>query len=155
MPGDDIETWPTGRLLSSAARLVEHEWNAHLAQWGLNHASIAVLHILMAGPLTQRELATAVQVEDQTMSRIVERLERSTYIERRRDEGDRRRLAVSLTTQGRRTCLRASDLALAEGIFDGLPDVERLRQDLMAIVRRRSEQRWPEADEPAQRRDVG
>jgi DNA-binding MarR family transcriptional regulator len=155
MAGDDIETWATGRLLSSAARLVEHDWNAHLSRWDLNHASIAVLHVLTGGPLTQRELAAAVQVEDQTMSRTVERLERSGYVERHRDADDRRRLVVSLTADGRRTCLRASDLTVAEGFFDGVRDVERLRQDLMAIIRRRSEQRWPEADENPHRRDVG
>ncbi len=142
---DALETWPTGRLLSAAARLVEHEWNTHLARWDLNHASLAVLHVLSAGPMTQRELAAAVQVEDQTMSRTVERMERSGYVERRRDEADRRRVVVTLTEPGRRTCLRASDVDVAESYFtDCVADVEALRRALVAVVRHRSRKRWPE-----------
>ena len=45
----DPARWPVGRLLSSAARRVERDWNAHLATWDLNHASHAVLaHLLGA-----------------------------------------------------------------------------------------------------------
>jgi DNA-binding MarR family transcriptional regulator len=141
---DELDRWATGRLLSAAARLVEHEWNTHLAQWDLNHASLAVLHVLLAGPQTQRELAAAVQVEDQTMSRTVERLERSGYVERHRDHADRRRIVVSLTPSGRSTCHRASDVQVAEGFFaGGVDDVPALRQALAGIIRHLSSQRWP------------
>ena len=142
---DELDHWATGRLLSAAARLVEHEWNSHLAQWDLNHASIAVLHVLLGGPATQRELASAVQVEDQTMSRTVERLERSGYVERRRDDADRRRVVVTLTASGRATCLRAGDVAVAEGFFTGgVDDVPALRASLTGLIRHLSSQRWPE-----------
>jgi MarR family transcriptional regulator, organic hydroperoxide resistance regulator len=141
---DDLDRWATGRMLSAAARLVEHEWNTHLAQWDLNHASLAALHVLLGGPLTQRELATAVQVEDQTVSRTVERLERSGYVERRRDPTDRRRIVVTLTGSGRATCLRAGDVTVAESFFDGgVDDVQALRASLTQIIRHLSSQRWP------------
>lgn len=141
---DELDRWATGRLLSAAARLVEHRWNTHLSQWGLNHAGLAVLHVLLSGPTTQRELATAVQVEDQTMSRTVERLERSGYVERRRDDADRRRILVSLTHDGRVTCLRASDVEVAEGYFqEGVESLDALRRSLMGIIRHLSSRRWP------------
>jgi MarR family transcriptional regulator, organic hydroperoxide resistance regulator len=141
---DELDHWATGRLLSAAARLVEHEWNTHLAHWDLNHASLAVLHVLLGGPATQRELAAAVQVEDQTMSRTVERLERSGYLERRRDTADRRRVVVTLTPSGRATCLRAGDMAVAEGFFlGGVDDVPALRSALAGLIRHLSQQRWP------------
>jgi DNA-binding MarR family transcriptional regulator len=141
---DELDHWATGRLLSAAARLVEHEWNSHLAQWDLNHASLAALHVLLSGPLTQRELAAAVQVEDQTMSRTVERLERSGYVERRRDDADRRRITVTLTASGRATCLRASDVEVAEGFFTGgVDDIPALRTALSQVIRHLSSQRWP------------
>lgn len=141
----DLDEWPTGRLLSAAARLVEHAWNAHLARWDLNHAGLAVLHVLLGGALTQRELATRVQVEDQTISRTVERLERSGYVERQRDPGDRRRILVSLTPPGRATYLRAGDPGVAEGFFAALEaDLPPLRRALIAIVRHHSGLRWPE-----------
>jgi DNA-binding MarR family transcriptional regulator len=146
---DELDRWATGRLLSAAARLVEHEWNAYLAQWDLNHASLAALHVLLGGPLTQRELAAAVQVEDQTMSRTVERLERSGYVERRRDEADRRRITVTLTASGRATCLRAGDVQVAEGLFAGaVQDLPALRTALSQIIGHLSSQRWPTGEAP-------
>jgi DNA-binding MarR family transcriptional regulator len=150
---DELDRWATGRLLSAAARLVEHEWNGHLAQWGLNHASLGVLHVLLSGPLTQRELAAAVQVEDQTMSRTVERLERSGHVERRRDDADRRRVVVTLTASGRVTCLRASDIEVAEGYFEhvSVEDLQALRRTLTGVIRHLSSQRWPGADGVAER----
>jgi DNA-binding MarR family transcriptional regulator len=150
---DELDRWATGRLLSAAARLVEHEWNSHLAQWDLNHASLAVLHVLLGGPLTQRELAAAVQVEDQTMSRTVERLERSEYVERRRDDADRRRVVVSVTAAGRATCLRASDIEVAEGLFEheSVEELQTLRRTLTGIIRHLSSQRWPAAGCAAER----
>lgn len=146
---DDIESWTTGRLLSAAARLLEHEFNADLARWGLNHAGLAVLHVLSTGPMTQRQIATKVQVEDQTMSRTLDRLERSGYVERRRDAGDRRRVVVSLTAAGRKTWMRAADVGAAESYFrDVSDDLEVLRRSLIRIIRGRSLQRWPHLGEP-------
>lgn len=141
---DDLDTWPTGRLLSAAARMVEHAWNAHLARWDLNHASLAVLHVLTEGPLPQRALAARVQVEDQTMSRIVERLERSGYVHRDRDPADLRRLLVSLTELGRQAYAQASEVTVAEGLtaVDGI-DVPALRRGLAGLVRHYRAQRWP------------
>src|SRR5690625_2311111 len=51
------ESWPTGRLLSAAARRVERAWDAYLEQWNLTHASVPVLVVLTRGPLSQREIA--------------------------------------------------------------------------------------------------
>jgi DNA-binding MarR family transcriptional regulator len=141
---DELDRWATGRLLSAAARLVEHDWNARLARWDLNHAGLAVLNALVDGPLTQRELAVAVHVEDQTVSRTVERLERSGYVERHRDHDDRRRIVVTLTAGGRSTWRHAGDVDAAEDLFEeGTDDVEALRRCLAGIIRRLSRQRWP------------
>ena len=138
---DGIETWPTGRLLSAAARLVQHEWNAHLARWDLNHAGLSVLHALAAGDHTQRELAGAVQVKDQTMSRTLERLERSGYLQRHRDPFDRRRVVVSLTDLGRATGRSAADLHVAESMFSELDDVDGLRRALTELIEHLSRRR--------------
>ena len=53
----DPAQWPTGRLLSTVVRRIEHDWNAHLSAWDLNHACFPVLLHLLAGPRSQRELA--------------------------------------------------------------------------------------------------
>ena len=84
-PGGPAD-WSLGRLLSTAARLVEHDWNAWLAERGLTHAGLLALHALDEGPLTQRRLAAASRVEEQTMSRVLDRLERTGHVA---EAGDR------------------------------------------------------------------
>lgn len=145
MDADDLEGWPTGRLLSTAARLVEHAWNAHLAAWDLNHAGVAVLHVLGAGPLTQRDLAVQVAVQEQTVSRTLDRLERCGYVERHRDPADRRRMLVSRTPVGAQVLAEAADPATAEAVvLRGVEAPQELRRALVAVVRELSAQRWGE-----------
>jgi DNA-binding MarR family transcriptional regulator len=134
---DGRDEWPTGRMLSAVARRIEREWNAHLAAWDLNHASLPVLALLFRGPLSQRELARASGVTEQTMSRIVVRLERSGYIRRQPHETDARRHEVSLTDAGRGALMAAGDPQVAEEMsVRGLaPDqVAPLRELLAAML---------------------
>lgn len=135
-----MEHWPTGRLLSTAARLVEHAWVEALEARGLTHAGMIALHFLDAGPLTQSELARLAKVENQTMSRTVERLERSGFIERRADPVDRRRQIVTRTAAG--DAAWASTRSLESEVFPALEDGERMRAGLLEIIRRSAEQRW-------------
>lgn len=132
----DPAHWPTGRLLSAASRRVEKEWNAHLAGWDLNHASLPVLIHLLAGPRSQRELAAANDVTEQTMSRIVARLVRSGYVARTVHPDDRRRHEVAITATGRAACGAAADPVAAEQmVVRGLTaeQVDQLRA-LLALI---------------------
>lgn len=132
-----MDEWPTGRMLSAVARRIEHDWNTHLAQWGLNHASLPVLFLLLRGPRSQRELARASGVTDQTMSRIVGRLERSSYVERHAHPDDARRHDVVLTDHGRAALMAAGDPRTAEEMsVRGLTpaEVAQLRTLLAAML---------------------
>lgn len=123
--------WPTGRLLAAVARRIEREWNAHLDGWELNHASLPVLFHLARGPHSQRDLARANGVTEQTMSRILARLERSGYIAREPHATDRRRHDVVLTPAGRAVMAEAGDPRPAEEMsIRGLApeQVEQLRE---------------------------
>ncbi|WP_251839569.1 MarR family winged helix-turn-helix transcriptional regulator [Oceanitalea stevensii] len=95
------ETWPTGRLLSAAARRVERAWDTYLAQWGLTHASVPVLVVLARGSLSQREIAAQMHVTEQTIGRVLRGLQASGHITRTPHAEDRRRHVVSLTEDGR------------------------------------------------------
>ncbi len=106
--------WPTGRLMSAITRRVEREWNAHLAHWDLNHASLPVLAHLAGGPRSQRELASACEVTEQTMSKTLARLERTGYIERPTRAADRRRHDVVLTSPGFAALRAAGEAQAAE-----------------------------------------
>jgi MarR family transcriptional regulator, organic hydroperoxide resistance regulator len=143
---NQVEQWATGRLLSTAARMVEHAWNIHLSRWDLNHASVAVLHVLREDPLTQRELAQRVQVQEQTVSRIVEGLERRGYLTRHRSPADRRRKLVQLTEVGQAVLDEAVDIEQIERPFAAIDpdDLQVLRRALVTLVRSQAEQRWPD-----------
>lgn len=139
----DPASWATGRLLSTAARLVEHAWDAHLDGWGLNHSGFAVLWMVSDGPRSQRELAQAMQVEDQTMSRVLERLERHGHVTRERSTTDRRRIEVSLTGTGRAALAEAGSDDAAERVLAGaVDDLSGLRTQLAQVVAVLSARRW-------------
>lgn len=130
---ESMDGWPLGRLLSTASRLVENAWHEALAEHDLTHAGLIVLHFLGAGPLSQSALATRARVENQTMSRTLERLERSGFVSRDRDAADGRRVLVSITDVG--TSVFEATQAIERDLF---PDVERpaeLRRQLEAIIR--------------------
>lgn len=120
--------------------MVEHSWHAALAEIGLTHAGLIVLHFLQAGPVAQKDLAAHAHVEVQTMSRTIERMEREGHVERTVDPGDRRRLFVSLTPAGTAAWQRAH--ALEVDMFPPLVDHGPLRAALLEIIRSSSEERW-------------
>jgi DNA-binding MarR family transcriptional regulator len=139
----DPADWPVGRLLSAAARRVEREWNAHLATWDLNHASMPVLLHLLHRTRSQRELASACGVTEQTMSRILARMERTGYITRAPDEVDHRKYVIAITDAGRSVAILAADPRPAEAMTTrGLTpeQVDQLR-GLLAIVARAHDDR--------------
>ncbi len=139
-PDERMAGWPTGRLLSTAARLVEHAWAEALEKQGLTHAGLIALHLLDAGPLSQTELASRARVENQTMSRTIERLEREGFVARAADASDRRRRVVTRTDAGREAWMRTRSLE-AE-LFPRLGDPQVLRDTLLEIIRSASGQRW-------------
>jgi MarR family transcriptional regulator, organic hydroperoxide resistance regulator len=130
-----MDQWPTGRLLSTAARLVEHSWNEKLGAIGLTHAGVIAIEVLNAqGPMTQAQLAQYVRVQAQTMGKTLSRLESHGHIARVRSTSDRRSHVVSLTEQGKEAVAAAVEMertVLAAATID--PDV--LRQELKAVVR--------------------
>lgn len=130
--GDPPIEWPTGRLLSAAARRVERAWDGYLSRWSLSHASLPVLAVLMGGERSQREIAAHLGVTEQSTSRMVAGLERTGYVERSRHPEDRRRHTVRITDAGRRTLLElnvreAIDSLVGHGLSDDeLVDLRRL-----------------------------
>ncbi len=125
----------------TAARLAEHAFTAHLATHGITPAGLAVLHALTEGPRSQHDLAVRCKVQAQTMSRTVDRLERSGYVLRVRDETDRRRLLVERSGRGSRVYADIERAEVPVGLRDVLDD-ERFREQLLAIIHRLAGARW-------------
>lgn len=134
---EPLTTWPTGRLLSAAARRVEHAWNSHLDAWHLNHASFPVLFLLSMDDHSQRELAEAMSVTEQTMSRMLVRLERHGYVRREPASDDRRRHVVTLLPAGARALAEARDPGRIEELTVGVlspAEITCLRATLITML---------------------
>lgn len=136
--GENPSVWPTGRLLSTAARLVEQRWNEGLARFGLTHAGFGVIAHLMSGPLSQHQIAGLTKVEDQTISRTLDRLERQGHIRRAQDSADRRRRVVSVTGSGREAFVQVTrselDLELVDERIAEHCDLPAFRAALVALL---------------------
>jgi DNA-binding MarR family transcriptional regulator len=144
----DMDKWPTGRLLSTAARLVEHAWNERLASIGITHAGIIALDVLASqGPMTQAQLASIVRVQAQTMGKTLSRLESHGHVERVRNVKDRRSHLVTLSDAGRVVIGRAH--GMENGLLDrnGL-DPDALRNSLKRVIQSLGEQVPVEVSEP-------
>lgn len=131
----DMDSWPTGRLLSTAARLVEHSWNEKLADAGLTHAGVIALDVLSAAeePMSQAMIAQKVRVQNQTMGKTLSRLEAWGYIRRQPSPSDRRSQVVSITDVGARVINEAREVDRT--VLTRVPvDGDKLRKELQTIV---------------------
>ncbi|WAJ35253.1 MarR family transcriptional regulator [Arthrobacter sp. FX8] len=131
-----MNSWPTGRLLSTAARLVEHSWNEKLAAAGLTHAGVIALDVLSRAkePMSQTKIAQRVRVQNQTMGKTLSRLQAWGYIRRQPSPSDRRSQVVSITDLGTRVINEAREVdrtVLTHAAADG----DKLRKELQTIVR--------------------
>ncbi|MDM7989659.1 MarR family winged helix-turn-helix transcriptional regulator [Arthrobacter sp. zg-Y877] len=138
----DMERWPTGRLLSTAARLVEHAWNERLVSIGLTHAGVIALGVLDSqGPMTQARLAQLVRVQAQTMGKTLARLETHGHVSRVRNDLDKRSHMVTITAQGVEALREAQNIerTLLEG-GELLSDA--LRGQLRNVITELGNPRW-------------
>ncbi len=131
------EEWVTGRLLSTAARLVEQAWNTRLREHGVSHAGLIVMSTLGRGASSQRDLAEDQHVTEQTIGRTIAHLESTGHVLRRADQADRRRRSVELTESG--TALLAEMFDTGERITDDIlqangVDVAAFRRSLTTLI---------------------
>jgi len=87
--------------IADTARLIRREMNRRAAALGATRAQWRVLARLhrSGGGQRQIELADALDVEPITLSRMIDRLEESGLVERRRDPADRRAWRIHLTAK--------------------------------------------------------
>lgn len=144
----DLERMPLSRLLAVAGHVVAMRWQRLMGGYGLTPHGLAVLADLEHGAaLTQRELARRCGVAPSTLNHTVDHLERSGWIERRRDDSDRRLVRLALTDTGQHQLLwvrraaaermepvlgdlGAADEALVRGfLLDTMARFQRLEDD--------------------------
>jgi DNA-binding MarR family transcriptional regulator len=103
---------PLPTLVSAAVRVLGAFWSAAVAGTGLSAAGLGIVRLLAAHDgLKSSEVAARGLWAPGTVTSVVDTLVRDGYVERRRDERDRRVVRLYLTDQGRRKSDDAISLA--------------------------------------------
>ncbi|THJ68683.1 MarR family transcriptional regulator [Arthrobacter echini] len=141
----ELEEWSTSRLLTTAARLVDHAWNERLLDIGITHAGYTTLGVLSRqGTMTGVKLALAMHVQAQTIGKTIEKLERQGLISKIRDSSDRRSQRITITAAGIDALARAEDIERTLMVGAGLESSD-LRHLLHGIIDELAPQRHKSA----------
>ncbi|WDF33211.1 MarR family transcriptional regulator [Arthrobacter agilis] len=128
--------WTTSRLLSTAARLNDHDESERLTDLNVTHAAATTLRALSdSGPISQGRLAVLVHVQAQTMGRILEKLEVKGLVSRARNTIDARSIRTRITTRGQTVVRNIDQIRASTAGAAGLSDPV-FREQLIAIIRR-------------------
>ncbi len=128
--------WTTSRLLSTAARLNDHDQSQRLTDLDITHAAATTLKALSdSGPIAQTRLADLVHVQAQTMGRILEKLEIKGLVSRVRDTVDARSIRTGITAQGQSVVQSIDRMRETAAESTGLSD-QVLRDQLISIISR-------------------
>lgn len=126
-PPEPLASAP-GFLLSWNGQRTAHAFAAALKPLGLRPHHFGVLTLIDADPgATQQELVDRSMIDPSSMVAVIDELEQLGLAERRPHPSDRRKHAVHLTDEGRRTLKRARAAAMrtAEELFAPLDAKER------------------------------
>lgn len=106
-----------GYVLSDVARLIRTVFDRRVRSLGLTRAQWLVLSRLYRRPgASQTELADMLEVDRASAGRMIDRMEKGHWVERRGDAGDRRVKRLYLTQEARR--VHARMWAIAESTVD-------------------------------------
>lgn len=106
-----------GYVLSDVARLIRTVFDRRVRSLGLTRAQWLVLSRLYRRPgASQTELADMLEVDRASAGRMIDRMEKGHWVERRGDAGDRRVKRLYLTPEARR--VHARMWAIAESTVD-------------------------------------
>jgi len=137
IPPDSDDRRYIGFLISDVARMMRATFDRRVRRIGLTRAQWQVLNLLHRRPgASQTELAEMLEVERATAGRMIDRLERKNWVERRPDATDRRVNRLFLTREAR--TIQAEMRRIGESLLDdamaGLTDDE--RESLADIMER-------------------
>jgi len=106
-----------GYMLSDVARLMRTVFDRRVRQSGLTRAQWLVLTRLHRRPgASQTELAEMLEIDRASAGRMIDRMQRKGWIERRPDRADRRINRLHLTREARKVHTRL--WAIAEATVD-------------------------------------
>ncbi|MPZ93468.1 MAG: MarR family transcriptional regulator [Propionibacteriales bacterium] len=131
----ELPSWLVSQVAGHAHRLVSEA----LAQYGVRkHHFTVLLALAEQGPGSQAMLGRSLCIDRSDLHAVLNDLERDGLVARARDDGDRRRNVVEMTTAGGKTLARldARVAAAQEALLEPLSDDERreLRRTLTRLV---------------------
>jgi len=113
--------------MAKVNRRLRTVFDARVKERGLTLARARTLLALMEQEgLYQKELAEALEIENATMVRLLDGLERQSFIERQTVQGDRRAKRVVMTAEGKVLAEQVVKLAgdVREDLLEGVSDEE-------------------------------
>ena len=124
--------------IAETAHALRRAFDRRASSLGVTRAQWKVLFRLTRFPgLRQVELAEMLDVEPITLSRIVDRLEEASLVERAPDPADRRAWRLQVTEKAKPLVAKLKALGgqLIEDAFEGVPreDLERMRVVLAQV----------------------
>lgn len=106
-----------GYVLSDVARLIRTVFDRRVRDIGLTRAQWLVLTRLYRRPgASQTELADMLEIDRASAGRMIDRMQKNGWVERRADSGDRRVNRLHLTADARRA--HRDMWAIAEATVD-------------------------------------
>ena len=122
MPREELPDWAKeggpnddsyiGYVLSDVARLIRTVFDRRVRDIGLTRAQWLVLTRLYRKPgASQTELAEMLEIDRASAGRMIDRMERGGWLERRPDAGDRRINRLHLTSGARKAHARMWKIA--------------------------------------------
>ena len=156
-----------GFLISDASRLMRTIFDRRVRALGLTRSQWLVLRRIYRNPgLNQSELAEMLEIEKASAGRLLDRMERNGWVERRADANDRRVNRLYLTQRAVRINDRIQPVAedMVDEALAGLSTEEReLLTDVMTQIKARlqimaengeSEDRYAATEDPATEREA-
>lgn len=126
--------------LYSATLAMQQAYRPLLEPLGLTYPQYLVLSALWTfdAPPTVGEITRTVQLESNTLTPLLKRLEAMGLLERNRDPADERQVRVALTAEGEDMRGRTAGIParIAEKTGLTLPQIETLREEVAALSRR-------------------
>ena len=113
--------------MAKVNRKLRTVFDARVKERGLTLARARTLLALQEQEgLYQKELAEALEIENATMVRLLDGLERQSFIERQTVQGDRRAKRVVMTAEGKSLAEQVVKLAddVREDLLEGVSDEE-------------------------------
>ncbi len=138
-----------GFLISDVARMMRTAFDRRVRGLGLTRSQWLVINRLHRRPgATQSELAEMLEVEKATAGRMIDRMEKRGWVERRADNSDRRVNRLYLTAEAKAIEVRLAEIA-EETVDDALSLLSAQDREHFSALMRRVKSRLAAVLEPA------